>query len=170
MGELTELCELPRSVKLDPEINDSWVCGSSNGGKFTTKNLTNLINSKTICAGTNAKESLKNNFVPKKVVFLFGGLERDAYLYVWNLIKEGLISTQFVVPLCDDNIESVDHSLLSCKRVYDIWSKVYNWWGLGRLSNVNLDDLLHGKLSLQSSDASKLIWKAVLWTSCISYR
>ncbi|XP_071694404.1 uncharacterized protein [Rutidosis leptorrhynchoides] len=120
IDEISEIEEMLASITMEPELNDSWVWGSSNGGNFTTKNLTNFINAKTIGAGSNARETLKNNLVPKKVeVFIWRARKGRIPVHV-ELDKRWIDLHSVRCPLCDDDIESVDDSLFSCKKVFEI--------------------------------------------------
>ncbi|XP_071727120.1 uncharacterized protein [Rutidosis leptorrhynchoides] len=165
-GEVSELEDLLSSVKLEPDIGDTWSWESNNGGTFTTKILTKMINAKTMGAGSNVKETLKNNLVPKKVeVFIWRARKKRIPVRV-ELDKRGIDLHSVRCPLCDDDIESVDHSLFSCNKVVEVWNKIFNWWGVNGLSNARLDDLLQGKSCIQVSDSGNLIWQAVIWTNC----
>ncbi|XP_071688723.1 uncharacterized protein [Rutidosis leptorrhynchoides] len=154
------------SVRLDPELKDSWRWNGSNNGLFTTKSPTSLIDSKTIRAGPNAKETLRNNVVPKKVEIFIWRARRERIPARVELDKRGVDLHSVRCPLCDDDIESVVHSLLSCEKVNEVWSKVFKWWGLNGVSNYSFDELLQGLPNLSFSDSGKYIWQGVIWTAC----
>ncbi|XP_071695292.1 uncharacterized protein [Rutidosis leptorrhynchoides] len=82
-----------------------------------------------------------------------------------ELDKRGIDLHSVRCPLCDNDLESEGHSLLSCSKVVEVWNKVYGWWSLGGVMNLSLEDLLQGDVRQQYSDSSKLIWQAVIWVS-----
>ncbi|XP_071726751.1 uncharacterized protein [Rutidosis leptorrhynchoides] len=164
-GELDNLGELLKTVTTDPGCADGWVWGANNGRQFTTKKLTTLIDSKTICAGANASESLRNNLVPKKIEVFIWRARKKRLPVRTELDKRGVDLHSVCCSLCDDAIETVDHSLMSCKKAFDVWTKVFEWWGLGNISNLTIEDLFLGNLNQGASSGGE-IWQAVVWSSC----
>ncbi|XP_071687717.1 uncharacterized protein [Rutidosis leptorrhynchoides] len=120
-GELQELTELLKSVKFNADVSDSWIWKASQNGKFTTKKLTTLINEKTMSASQSVKGTLSNKLVPKKVKIFIWRARKGRIPVRTELDKLGIDFHSVRCPLCDDDIESVEHSLLSCKKVYDVW-------------------------------------------------
>ncbi|XP_071729175.1 uncharacterized protein [Rutidosis leptorrhynchoides] len=66
-------------------------------------------------------------------------------------------------PLCDDDIETVEHSLIFCTHTREIWEKVFNWWGLGNFSCYDIQQLLSGSGHASSSCFGRKIWQALKW-------
>ncbi|XP_071739956.1 uncharacterized protein [Rutidosis leptorrhynchoides] len=163
--ELYDLGELLNSSFLNPDKLDTWGWDSISNRIYTTKGLTKLINEKTIGMGTNAKGTMKNNLVPKKVeVFIWRAMKKCLPVRT-ELDKRRIDLHSVRCPFCDDDLESVDHSLLSCTKAVEVWNKVYGWWGLGRLPNMSLEYLLQGDVRQKCLDSGKLIWQAVIWVS-----
>ncbi|XP_071708273.1 uncharacterized protein [Rutidosis leptorrhynchoides] len=116
-------------------------------------------------AGANAKATLINNLVPTKMgVFIWRARKKRLPVRT-ELDKRGIDLHSVRCPLCDGDIETVDHILFSCKKVDDVWNKVKNWWGFGSTSYGNIEDLLQGNMRQPCSNAGKLVWQAVVWTN-----
>ncbi|XP_071718479.1 uncharacterized protein [Rutidosis leptorrhynchoides] len=58
-------------------------------------------------------------------------------------------------PLCDDDLESVGHSLIFCKDAMEIWDKVFAWWGLGNMSNLSLNEICRDNCSASMTKFGK---------------
>ncbi|XP_071687592.1 uncharacterized protein [Rutidosis leptorrhynchoides] len=103
-----------------------------------------------------------NNLIPQKIgIFIWRALLRRIPVRV-ELNKRGIDLASLRCPVCDDDIETVDHILLNCSFAKDIWDRLYRWWNMGNLMHTNLEDLFKGINKATSSSSSKL-WQAVVW-------
>ncbi|XP_071692058.1 uncharacterized protein [Rutidosis leptorrhynchoides] len=164
-GELTELARLVESASIQPHKDDGWIWSLSSNGYFTTGCLSDLINLKILHAGQNNRETLRNNLVPKKIEVFSWRARKKRIPVLVELDKRGIDLNSVRCPLCDDDIESVNHSLILCKQVSGIWRKVFEWWGLNGLPSVQIEELL-SNTNPGSSDIGKSIWQAVTWSCC----
>ncbi|XP_071700132.1 uncharacterized protein [Rutidosis leptorrhynchoides] len=159
LGELDELNHLLSSHVSKGDGPDAWRWGGSTSGRFTTNILSELITTKLLHSDTNVFETLRNNLVPKKVeVFVWRARKRQLPVLT-ELDKRGIDLHSTRCPLCDDSVESVEHSLILCKLAFDIWSKVLVWWGMGGSPNLSLGEMFQGKASLCMSEDGTRIWK-----------
>ncbi|XP_071704916.1 uncharacterized protein [Rutidosis leptorrhynchoides] len=110
-------------------------------------------------------ETFKNNLVPKKVEVFVWRARNERLLVLSELDKRGIDLHSVLCPLCDSNIESVSHSLLTCDKVQDVWEKVREWWGFDS-TNLSFDNLLRGLVPSSCSELGGIIWQAVEWISC----
>ncbi|XP_071725859.1 uncharacterized protein [Rutidosis leptorrhynchoides] len=78
-----------------------------------------------------------------------------------ELVKRGIDLHSVRCPLCDDAIETVDHSLILCKHVSDVWCKV---WGRGGIPYVSVEDLFLDS-GQATSNVGKFIWQALVWST-----
>ncbi|XP_071727171.1 uncharacterized protein [Rutidosis leptorrhynchoides] len=162
-GELQGLSEMLFGAVLNPEKKDSWRWTPSSNGTFTTKVLTDLINSRLLPSIDLYCETLRNKLVPKKVeVFVWRARKLRLPVLV-ELDKRGVDLHSVRCPLCDDDIESVNHSLISCRHASEVWCKVFDWWGRGGVPFVNIGDLFLDS-GQTNSFVGKSIWQAVVWT------
>ncbi|XP_071734216.1 uncharacterized protein [Rutidosis leptorrhynchoides] len=162
-NELDALLELIASVSLDSNNLDSWRWGLSSDGTFTVKKLSTLVDVQLLGPIINVKET-RNNLVPKKVkIFIWRALKKKIPVRL-ELDKRGIDLHSVRCPLCDDDLESVDHSVIFCNRVYDIWNRVYNWWNLGNVPTSSLEELLNIDQTNQGSKQGRMILQAICWT------
>ncbi|XP_071709258.1 uncharacterized protein [Rutidosis leptorrhynchoides] len=80
-----------------------------------------------------------------------------------KLDKRGIDLHSVRCPLCDDDIESSEHTLIFCRRAQEIWSRVYKWWNLGNFSSFSISELLRDNNMQIGSSVSSKIWQAVVW-------
>ncbi|XP_071694796.1 uncharacterized protein [Rutidosis leptorrhynchoides] len=83
-----------------------------------------------------------------------------------ELDKRGIYFHSVHCPLCDNGVESVDHVLLFCKHAFEVWEKVFKWWGLNVFFSASLCEILQGASSVTMADSGFKNWQAVLWSSC----
>ncbi|XP_071739199.1 uncharacterized protein [Rutidosis leptorrhynchoides] len=106
----------------------------------------------------------KNNLIPKKVGVFVWRAKRKRLPVLVELDKRGVDLNSVRCPLCDDTLESVEHTLFSCVHAKVVWEKVYNWWG-NLTSLGGFDDAFDGKFNTQASILGAKIWQAVQWTT-----
>ncbi|XP_071688814.1 uncharacterized protein [Rutidosis leptorrhynchoides] len=166
-GELIDLTNLLRSISLDFSVRDSWKWSLSSNGLFEVKKLSSLIDAKLLNYGNDIScESLRNNLVPKKVeVFVWRALLKRIPVRV-ELDKRGIDLHSVRCPVCNDDMESVDHFLYRCKFTVDIWTRIFKWWNFENLSNLNGSNYLRGISSRSMSSFGKYLWQAVEW-ACV---
>ncbi|XP_071705301.1 uncharacterized protein [Rutidosis leptorrhynchoides] len=165
IGELEELNMLISSVCLKPTDVDSWKWSLANNGVFAVKNLSVIIDDKLLSAGTNVLETLRNNLVPKKVEVFVWRARKKRLPSLTELDHRGIDLHSTRYPLCNDDVESVDHALMFCKFAFDVWCKVFDWWGINLSSSLSIIELFWGTSSITMSDLGSMIWQAVIWVS-----
>ncbi|XP_071739795.1 uncharacterized protein [Rutidosis leptorrhynchoides] len=163
-GELQDLCNLLNSfVKQDTRI-DTWNQNLASNEIFTTKKLTRIIDDIYLQDGRNRVETWRNNLVPLKVeIFIWRVLNRRISVRT-ELDKRGIHLDSVRCPLCDDDIESIDHSMFFCRSSWDVWERVYKWWNIGAVANLGINDTFRGKCNRPLSPLGSCIWQAVEWT------
>ncbi|XP_071704072.1 uncharacterized protein [Rutidosis leptorrhynchoides] len=148
---------------------DSWNWSLSSNGNFTTKKLSTLIDEKILSgySRTNS-ETLKNYLVPNKLeIFIWRVLKRRLPVRI-ELDKRGIDLDSVRCPICDDDVESLDHLLFFCRVSMDVWDKVYKWWGLDAVTNLSISEAFRGKCNRNLSHLESLVWQAIEWT-CASF-
>ncbi|XP_071723852.1 uncharacterized protein [Rutidosis leptorrhynchoides] len=160
--ELEGLTKLISGAVLHPEKKDAWRWALGTNGLFTTKALTDMINSGLLTSSDSNCETLRNKLVPKKVeVFVWRARKLRLPVLV-ELDKRGIDLHSVRCPLCDEDIETVNNSLILCKHVFAVWSKVFDWWGRGGIPFINVGDLFLDT-GRANSYRRKIIWQAVGW-------
>ncbi|XP_071726629.1 uncharacterized protein [Rutidosis leptorrhynchoides] len=166
--ELTVLVSLIAGFSFNHHEKDRWSWSLSTNGRFTIKMLSNSIDEKILSSTSNSIETLRNNLVPKKVeIFVWSALKRRIPVRI-ELDKKGIDLHSARCPICDDDMEMVEHSLIFCKQSLDLWNSVFEWWHLGKFSNLSINETLRGNVSVQTSKFANKIWPAVEWV-CAYY-
>ncbi|XP_071705014.1 uncharacterized protein [Rutidosis leptorrhynchoides] len=128
-GEMDNLESLLSTFAMDPEKEDYFSWKLSNCGSFSTKKLTKHIMEKMYPSNNASVVSMKNTLVPKKVEVFIWRAKRVRLPVLSELDKRGIDLHSVLCPLCDKDVETVDHSILSCSHVWVIWERVREWWG-----------------------------------------
>ncbi|XP_071689042.1 uncharacterized protein [Rutidosis leptorrhynchoides] len=163
-AELSALDRLIESCRLESDRPDRWVWNLSSNGSFTSKTMTSIIEEKLLPRGTHLFETLRNYLVPKKVeVFIWRSRKKRLATLV-ELDKRGIDLHSVRCPLCDDDVESVDHALIFCKHAFEVWRRVFDWWGVSMGSSLSIMEMFHAHSNITMSDIGFKIWQAVIWT------
>ncbi|XP_071738915.1 uncharacterized protein [Rutidosis leptorrhynchoides] len=144
---------------------DSWMWNLASNGIFTTKKMASIIDEVILNNGSRPQDGfLKNNLVPSKVsIFIWRALKRRIPIRT-ELDKRGIDLDSVRCPLCDDDVETIEHSLLFCRHAMDIWVRVFKWWGLGAVSNLSINELFRGNCNRSLSPFMSKIWQSIEWT------
>ncbi|XP_071718039.1 uncharacterized protein [Rutidosis leptorrhynchoides] len=130
-GELDDLISLLSSSSFDNNRRDSWKWSLSSNGVFNVCKLSALINEESFGSYASSIATERNNLVPKKLeVFVWKAMKRRLPVRI-ELDKRFIELHSVRCPLCDDDLESVEHSLLFCKHAFEVWDRIYKWWNLG---------------------------------------
>ncbi|XP_071695868.1 uncharacterized protein [Rutidosis leptorrhynchoides] len=159
-SEYNQLLVLLSHVHLDNSKRDCWTWSLSNSGNFNVKALTNIIEENSTTSNGQQEATIRNNLVPKKLeVFVWRAIKKRLPVR-YELDKRGIDLHSVLCPLCNDDIETVDHSFLFCKHSMELWERVFRWWGFGSFSNLSLHEILRGNTPTQTSTFGKLIWQS----------
>ncbi|XP_071699578.1 uncharacterized protein [Rutidosis leptorrhynchoides] len=121
-----------------------WLWTLASNGIFTTKKLSNIIGN---CLGTNNRScdaTIRNNLMPLKVEIFIWRVLRGRIQVRTKLEKIGMDLDSIRCPLRDDDIETINHSMISCRHSMELWEKVYKWWNLGPVSNLSINEAFRG--------------------------
>ncbi|XP_071705103.1 uncharacterized protein [Rutidosis leptorrhynchoides] len=165
LNELDSLIALLNAYIKQDKTMDSWVWNLEGNGIFTTKKLASIINDKILNNGSSSHEEFQKNYlVPIKVsIFIWRALKRRIPVRT-ELDKRGIDLDSARCPLCDDDVETIEHSLIFCRHAMDIWVRVYKWWGLDAVSNLSINELFRGNCNRPLSPLLLKVWQAIEWT------
>ncbi|XP_071724716.1 uncharacterized protein [Rutidosis leptorrhynchoides] len=154
--ELVQISSLIGSLSFDPNAADSWKWNLSSNGRFTVKKLSTIIDDTLLNIDIHRDETIRNSLIPKKIeLFAWRALQKRLPVRM-ELDKRGIDLHSVRCPLCDDDLETVDHVLIFCKHAQEVWTRVYNWWNRGSFSHFSINELLRGDIN---------IWQAVTWST-----
>ncbi|XP_071727241.1 uncharacterized protein [Rutidosis leptorrhynchoides] len=166
LSEFHDLKLLLRDVKLSRDTKDSWKWSLAMNGLFTVKKLSSLIDAQVLgISNNNGEATCRNGLVPKKVELFVWHLLLNRLPVRLELDNRGINLHSVRCPVCDDGLESVEHSILSCRLAHDIWCRVFKWWNRGGLASLSLVELVRDSANIG------LIWQGVTWvTSCLIWK
>ncbi|XP_071708947.1 uncharacterized protein [Rutidosis leptorrhynchoides] len=162
--DLQVLITLINSYTCSGRDFDEWSWMMSSNGRFTAKKLQCLIEEIYLTDGRGGRETMRNSLVPKKVeIFIWRVLHKRIPVLI-ELDKRGVDLHSVRCPICDNDVETIKHSLIFCNLAYDTWSRVYKWWGLGNYTNLSINETFCGITNVRTLDMGFKIWQAVEWT------
>ncbi|XP_071740839.1 uncharacterized protein [Rutidosis leptorrhynchoides] len=162
-GELNELLSILHGFKFSSTLPDSWPWFLNNDGRFVVSTLNSLINSELLPTIVSPKETMRNSFIPQHLGIFVWRVKRNRLPVLSELDRRGVDLDSILCPICKNDIETVDHTLLLCPFAADVWSRVCRWWNCFSSSFVSFDELFVGTShSLIPNKYSKL-WQAVEW-------
>ncbi|XP_071688360.1 uncharacterized protein [Rutidosis leptorrhynchoides] len=109
--------------------------------------------------------TLRNNLVPKKVQIFIWRVMLKRLAFKVELDKRGVDLHSVRCPICDDDLESVEHITLSCDRVKYVWVRIFKWWGANGFVCSNITELVSSKGPSTMTSAGESIWQALKWIS-----
>ncbi|XP_071718251.1 uncharacterized protein [Rutidosis leptorrhynchoides] len=140
----------------------------ASNGRFSVKQMTKVINEKTILTNDAVRETLRNNLVSKKLeIFVWRAMKKRLPVMI-ELDKRGIDLHSIRCAVCDDDFESVEHSLDFCKHSLEVWHLVCGWWDLGNFPNRSVNEILRDNILFSTSYLGKQIWQAVEWAAPIA--
>ncbi|XP_071714905.1 uncharacterized protein [Rutidosis leptorrhynchoides] len=146
-SELEGLLTSVNSFKYNSAQSNSWKWILHSSGRFHCSVLGSLINQNILQADPIAKETLRNNLVPQKLGIFVWRCRMGRLPVLTELDKRGVDLNSVRCPVCDNDIETVDHLLINCSFAKDIWSRVRRWWNISSPMCMNREALFLGKRS-----------------------
>ncbi|XP_071708060.1 uncharacterized protein [Rutidosis leptorrhynchoides] len=164
LGELADLEGMISRTIMQVDREDYWVWKLGGSGKFSTKILDNLIMNLRSPSINACIPTQRNILVPKKVGVFVWRARRKRLSVLSELDKRGIDLHSVLCPLCNNEVETVEHALFSCPLVRGIWDKIYSWWGLGS-SHLCFNSITSGDDNVQCSMMGAEFWQATIWAS-----
>ncbi|XP_071739645.1 uncharacterized protein [Rutidosis leptorrhynchoides] len=122
LEELSVLLNAYTKLGINRDIS-YWYLASN--GVFSTKKLSWLIDEKTLQDNRWRQPTLRNNLVPSKVeIFIWRVLKRRLPVRT-ELDKRGINMDSVRCPICDDDVETIKHTMIFCAHSMDVWSRVF---------------------------------------------
>ncbi|XP_071687297.1 uncharacterized protein [Rutidosis leptorrhynchoides] len=158
-ADLRNLESLLASVELGNQTNGAWKWNLEADGVFRTKSLSLTIDKKRLQSAV-ANATLRNKSIPQKVgVFVWRALQKRIPVRV-ELDKRGIDLDSILCPLCKSDIESVDHILVQCSLVKELWNQFFKWWNVDSSLAISLQLVFDDSSHLTAStNIGKVIWQ-----------
>ncbi|XP_071733761.1 uncharacterized protein [Rutidosis leptorrhynchoides] len=154
-GDLQVLEGLIKSYTFHEHANDSWKWGLSSNGVFTTKKLQSIIEEKVLLEGRGHTATIKKQPCSKKSQVFIWRVFHNRIPVLIELDKRGVDLHSVRCPSCDDDIKTIEHSLVFCNKAFDLWTRIYKWWGLGTYSNLSFNETFKGNINGATSILGK---------------
>ncbi|XP_071712659.1 uncharacterized protein [Rutidosis leptorrhynchoides] len=164
-AQFSELQSLVQQCFLDRDKDDGWEWTFDTQNGFTVKKLSQIIDGVIFGRENNNVESLRNRLVPKKIEVFIWRARRGRIPVRVELDKRGIDLHSLRCPVCDGDIETVEHILFTCNFAKEVWLKVLKWWGYGS-SIFGYEDIFLGTFGSSAFDNKRKIWQAVCWIVC----
>ncbi|XP_076889715.1 uncharacterized protein LOC143540582 [Bidens hawaiensis] len=83
-----------------------------------------------------------NNWVPKKVGIHAWRVEMGCIPILLELLKRGIVVTKAVCPICEEELESTEHLVISCQFAQTLWSVISSRCKVSSIFAFSVKDLL----------------------------
>ncbi|XP_071731446.1 uncharacterized protein [Rutidosis leptorrhynchoides] len=144
---------------------EEWAWSWSNDGLFTVIRLTDILVRTYLVNQTSATMTLRNIFVPLKVELFIWRARLKRLPTMVELDKRGMDLGTVRCPVCDNGLETVEHSIILCNFALDIWKRVFDWWNLGPYTNMSINESFMGDGHSFTSVMGKQLWQATEWVT-----
>ncbi|XP_071704372.1 uncharacterized protein [Rutidosis leptorrhynchoides] len=144
LTELQELLALLDSFSFSNGSMDKWEWILQSNGQFSTHTLSKMIDSKQLQHLASQHETDR---IPVRVELDNRGVDLDSVR----------------CPVCNNDLETVDHTFLHCNFAKYLWAQVLRWWKASRPSYSNLEELFCGVHDPSQINQHSSIWKAIEW-------
>ncbi|GJU52604.1 ribonuclease H-like domain-containing protein [Tanacetum coccineum] len=149
--QLSDLKHLISDVMLSDQ-NDSWNWSLDISKGFTVASVRSLIDSCILKVSPIATRWKRSN--PIKVnIFLWRLLLNKLPTRV-NLDRKSIDVHSLLCPICQEDVETVNHIFFSCEMATDLWSLLAKWWDLDIPFCASMEDWF---LWLDTSSFSKKV-------------
>ncbi|XP_071691407.1 uncharacterized protein [Rutidosis leptorrhynchoides] len=163
--EYDELQNILSEFRFADSDTDTWSWSLSRNGSFSSYILRELIDDRILNTNAGNEETLRNKLLPQNIEILVWRAQRNRLPIRLELDKKGIDLDSVRCPVCDEDLESLEHILLTCKHAKDIWSRVYRWWGKSQPTKLNISELFKGSTESSNVDPNSNIWQTIIWVS-----
>ncbi|XP_071709226.1 uncharacterized protein [Rutidosis leptorrhynchoides] len=161
---LLELSSLIASFNFN-NTRDTYTWSLANNAKFTVNHLTSIIESHAFTGSPLAQETFRNSLVPKKIKLFDWRANLKRLPVRVELDRRGIDLDSIRCPICDDDLESINHVLVFCNQVMEIWNRVFSWWGFGNSSIFSTQEIVDANVPRSANKRGEKVWQAVKWVT-----
>ncbi|XP_071687637.1 uncharacterized protein [Rutidosis leptorrhynchoides] len=155
LRELTELNNLISSISLT-EAPDSWKWNLDPSGSFSTKMLSHILDNLKLATSHSSTPTPRNKFLPQKICIFIWRVINGRIPTRSELDKRNIDLDSILCPICEAQIESIDHILFLCPKTTQIWSSILQWWKLPNNLLTNFSDITSINQNLSSNQTGTL--------------
>ncbi|XP_071728546.1 uncharacterized protein [Rutidosis leptorrhynchoides] len=160
-----QLESLLANASLSNNTSDTWKWVLNDKGYYKTSIMSSKLDEKLLQNASQPSETVRNKLAPEKIeIFAWRALRRRLPTRV-ELDKKGIDPNSVRCPICDNGLETIEHSIIFCKFAMEVWVRVFNWWGLGNASTFSIDEVFKSCSPFDSSNKSTSLWQVVKWAT-----
>ncbi|GKA45251.1 RNA-directed DNA polymerase, eukaryota, reverse transcriptase zinc-binding domain protein [Tanacetum coccineum] len=126
-AQLNALHALIGDVVLSDDC-DSWKWSLNAYVGFSVASVRSLVDDNTLNVDTYATKW--NRYIPIKVNVFLWRLMLNKIPSRVNLDRKGIDVGSVLCPICQDDVEMVNHVFFSCDMAKDLWALMARWWNL----------------------------------------
>ncbi|XP_071695218.1 uncharacterized protein [Rutidosis leptorrhynchoides] len=130
-SDLLALEDLIAGYRFDINNGDEWRWSLASNGSCVT-------------GPRGASHKVAIDLVSKKLEVLAWRVRKKRIPVREKLDKRGIDLQSVRCPLCDEDIETVDHSIIFCPHALEVWNRVFGWWGFGDFTNFSINEVISG--------------------------
>ncbi|GJV59408.1 RNA-directed DNA polymerase, eukaryota, reverse transcriptase zinc-binding domain protein [Tanacetum coccineum] len=158
MSQLSALQAKIGNVVLTDQC-DSWQWSLDVSVGFSVASVRSLIDSNTLDTDSNATRW--NRSISIKVnLFIWRSMLNKLPSMV-NLDRKDIDVGSILCPICQVDVETINHIFFSCDMVMDLWAKLARWWELDILVCANISEWFEWLGSLNVSNKLKSVLEGV---------
>ncbi|XP_071695352.1 uncharacterized protein [Rutidosis leptorrhynchoides] len=162
-GELSRLEDMIKSTASLTEGECKWVFKPSGKETYCSKSVASSIDALLLGGNSFEPETLRNNLIPQKLgIFVWWALKNRLPTRV-ELEKRGVHIDSLLCPLCNKEIETVEHAIFECDHAKMVWDRILKWWEVSPSINVGILNAFRGTNIGGRSTNEKRIWQAIEW-------
>ncbi|XP_076906324.1 uncharacterized protein LOC143562392 [Bidens hawaiensis] len=135
-----DLSKLIRKEVILEEGLDQSVWGSEGGCDFSVRSMKDGLDEIKPTAENYVMEW--NNWAPKNIGIHAWRVEMGRIPVLLELVKRGISVTTAVCPVCEDDLESAEHLVVSCNFAQSLWSVISLWCKVPYIYAFSVKDLL----------------------------
>ncbi|KAJ9559219.1 hypothetical protein OSB04_013833 [Centaurea solstitialis] len=163
VGEFESLRELLRNWEPRRGRSDVWEWKLDVEKGFTVKKCREcLVKSRGRC-NSSVGETLWNNLVPRKVNILMWRARLGRLPTRVALNDRGIDLDSVLCPRCEEEVESLDHALVNCKEVKNLWIRLGKWWNKKLEGVDSFSQLIQEDTSCIKLYKNRSLWISVKW-------
>ncbi|XP_071704813.1 uncharacterized protein [Rutidosis leptorrhynchoides] len=109
-------------------------------GIFMTKAMAKLIDEKKLSEAVINTETPKNKALPQKVAIFIWRSLMNRLPTSSELDKREIDLDTTLCPICNNQVQNVEHILVNCPKIANIWELVLKWWNFHSTGTMTLDE------------------------------
>ncbi|XP_071695125.1 uncharacterized protein [Rutidosis leptorrhynchoides] len=145
--------------------SDKWIWKLGNNGIFSSRSLNSTIDKLSVAARVPFKPTSLNNLIPQKIGIFIWRASKNKLPVRTELDKRGIDLHSTRCPVCDEDIKTLQHSLISCKIATEVWDSIRIWWKLDLLHINNISDIEKASNPALKQSMLASFWQAVVWVT-----